>query len=196
MVRKVLATLAMSAAAATAASAQINFVGTSTGCFGAACVPGGSATLQGLVFTGGQFNTTTDANGLAPVGGLNNNFGTLSLSSTPNFNYNGQVFTLALSFVQPGTATTSFNATLSGVVQQTNQGVLLVFNPSSNNNVLFSNGLTANVSISNPIGVNAENPAQQISGAIQSTVPEPATVVLMGSGLAALGFFGARRKKA
>jgi hypothetical protein len=30
----------------------------------------------------------------------------------------------------------------------------------------------------------------------QSTVPEPATVVLMGSGLAVLGFFGARRRSA
>ena len=186
----------MSAAAATAASAQINFVGTTTGCFGAACVPGGSATLQGLVFTGGTFNTTTDANGLAPVGGNLNNFGTLSLSSTPNFNYNGQVFTLALNFTQPGTASTTFNATLSGTVQQTNQGVLFVFSPNTRNNVLFSNGLTANVTVSSPIGVNAENPAQQISGAIQANVvPEPATVVLMGSGLAALGFFGARRKK-
>ena len=29
-----------------------------------------------------------------------------------------------------------------------------------------------------------------------TTVPEPATIVLMGSGLAAIGFFGARRKKA
>ena len=29
-----------------------------------------------------------------------------------------------------------------------------------------------------------------------TTVPEPTTVVLMGSGLAALGFFGARRKRA
>jgi hypothetical protein len=180
--------LLASAFMAAPVQAQLPVAGTTRGCFGVSCIGLPSATIQGLTFTGGSFNGTTDASGSVAIGGTGNNFGLLSLSSEPDFNYGGTQFSLFFDFTQPAGSLGNpmFTAMLTGNVTVVNNGVLFTFNP----NVLSNSFAT--VTISNPVGVNADNPAQQISGAI-SVAPEPASMTLLATGL--LGIFGAARRR-
>ena len=179
--------LLASAMMAAPAQAQVLVSGTTRGCFGVACLGLPADAIQGLNFTGGSFTGMTDAAGNVAIGGIGNNFGLLSLSSQP-YDYNGIAFSLFFDFTQPqgSVGDPIFTASLSGIVTQTNNGVLFTFNPN-----VASNSF-ATVTISNPVGVNADNPAQAISGAI-SVAPEPASMTLLATGL--VGIFGAARRR-
>jgi hypothetical protein len=202
MVRKVLATLAMSAAAATAASAQVNY--TTTGQFtggGAACnlttncvgpngyslsFLGAATTLPGLnppTFSSlGTFVLTAGAGAVTVPSGV-------------------VFFTLTLNQTTPTVGTRTAAGSISGTVSSSPTagfGSTLVWSPTQFINIdpiqyqiLFDQPTGLSIALNGPLTettVNARITTQ--------AVPEPATVVLMGSGLAALGFFGARRKKA
>ncbi len=124
-----LAVAIMAFAQVTAKADEVHIAGFTGGCFGAACVPGASATVMGLTYSNSTFAGTTAAGfrglGGAPNPGSNfNNLGSLSLSTAPN-TYNTS-FTLQVTFTAPqginGSNQATFTATVTGTVISDNIG--------------------------------------------------------------------------
>jgi hypothetical protein len=190
-------TFLFAAACMTLASAgtanATTFIGTTSGCFGAACVPGAIATDSGLVFTGGAFNQA-DSNGFLALGGSTDNLGAFTLDSTVR-NYTGDLFTLLVNFTNPaGSGSANYAATLTGSVTGTNTGG--VFINFDNNPISFNppGGPVFTLAV-NDVSVSAGAAAQQVSGQIQAAVPEPATWGMMLIGFGMIGAAMRRRRR-
>ena len=203
---------------------EVFIAGFTNGCFGAGCTPGATDTHLGLTYTNSSFAGTT-ANGFRGLGGNPNpganfnNLGSLTLSTTPN-DYNGQTFTLLVTFTAPqginGSNQATFTATLTGTVRSDNQGgvlfdfdntpILFTFNdpncePDPTGGVPGQQTTCGTGSFFFSVNDTAIDPGQtvsitgQITGAQQNAIPEPMTMILFGTGLAGVAAGARRRRK-
>jgi hypothetical protein len=173
----ILGLLAATAFAAPASAAVYSY--NELGCFGSSCTLSTSANDGSLTFNHQAENNV-------PAGTVDLGTFTLANGST---NFNGDSFSLDVTFTSPLNGTDTFSATLSGTTTGNHGGPVVVnFDNTAFNFGSFTlevNDITLTAGVGTP---------QEITGSITAAVPEPSTWAMMILGFCGLGFMAYRKQ--